>query len=157
MEIINKNLIKTIGNKHSVSLEFTFFDMRRGTFEIKNIYFENFKNNGIFNFNIEINDYEQFLKYIFPDCKVENHEHYGSGSPDFKLIDKDGQIFYIEYKSPEDSLRMNQLAWMYSKQNHKKEIFILYIGAVNNNLNEDININNKTNAHKGFWDKPINL
>ena len=117
MEIINKNLIKTEKNSDIFNLTFTFFDMKRKIFETKIIYLEIIGNNDIFNIDVRIKNYETFLKYIFPDCKVENHEHYGSGSPDFKLIDKDGQIFYIEYKSPEDSLRMNQLAWMYSKQN----------------------------------------
>ena len=125
MEIINKNLIKTEKNSDIFNLTFTFFDMKRKIFETKIIYLEIIGNNEIFNIDVRIKNYETFLKYIFPECKVENYEHTGCGVPDFKLIDKDGQEFYIEYKSRGDSLRLNQLAWMFDKKNIDKEIYIL--------------------------------
>lgn len=75
--------------------------------------------------SMDIQNYEKFLQFLFPECSIENHEKTGYGFPDF-VIKKDSKEIYIEIKNGKDGIRRNQLEWFI--ENQDRECYFLFIG-----------------------------
>jgi len=76
--------------------------------------------------NLKINNYYLFVKSVFKNQKVEIIDHQRNsvaGMPDFEIKLEDNSIFYIEYKSKNDSIRPTQLEWI--GKNLDKEVWFL--------------------------------
>lgn len=75
------------------------------------------------------NDYKDgtnhIIKEIFNVHKIEDCQTIGKGHPDFKVIKKNGQEFYVEVKQDVDKMSERQIEWCI--KNPDKKYFILRI------------------------------
>lgn len=90
------------------------------------------------NLKIEILDIEVFKKidaeqYIFNLIKSHGFKilDYKAelGHPDYKVMKKNGYIFYIEVKTNGDGLRQEQFNWLLKNPN--KEVLLIFINQIN--------------------------
>jgi len=108
---------------------------------------EEYKENGIaVSINsgcLKISDYYKFVKTLLKNQRVEviDRQRSGEGEPDFKINQENGEdFFHIEYKSPNDSIRPNQLQWL--GDNLSKEVWFLMMEEIET-LIESSEINNR--------------
>ena len=74
-------------------------------------------------------DTEEFLKHLFPGCKIIDKQSEGYGHPDF-ILEKDNNKVFLEIKFNEDTFRNSQFNWFF--ENKDRECWILFINELIN-------------------------
>jgi len=80
------------------------------------------------NLRIEVErvlDWRKLLSALYPQYKIIDCQSIGKGHPDFKLV-KDQDIIYIECKQNNDSLRYNQMEWIFNAVRSGKKVRVIF-------------------------------